>query len=327
MHSSDPTSHAVRSRIAKDQGVTAKRLRGPGWVKPLRGVVRPADIDIDPVLQRIGDVRALLGPRNALGGWASLRFQGNTWFDGLDRAGGDRDVSVHCLPGSQLRVRAGVRPTEGLVHPDELIDLEGCAVTTMARAAYDEMRVAANLREAVVVHDMATSTTSGVAHTTSDRIRRVIASHRKTRGIVQASRALDLGSSRSASPWETRTRMIAELDAGITGLRVNCPVFDLGGNLLGVADLLDESSGLVIESDGGHHRENEQHTADNRREEKFERARMVVCRVTSLDHGDRFATAARMVAARRDALRESSRRWTTQLPDWWASWSPARRWD
>jgi len=196
----------------------------------------------------------------------------------------------------------------------------------MARAAYDEMRTAPNLGEAVVVLDMAVSTTSRVPHTTLAAIARVIESHRKTRGIVQAKQALTLGSSRSASPWETRTRMIAQLDAGILGLKVNCPVFDQRGNLLGVADLLDEATGLVIESDGAHHREAAHHTDDNHREERFERARMQVCRVTSLDHRDRYATAARMLSARRDSARETERLWTTAQPAWWPLWGPSTRW-
>ena len=35
---------------------------------------------------------------------------------------------------------------------------------------------------------------------------------------------------------------------------MNCPVHDRSGRLLGIADLLDEEAGLVVEFDGADHR-------------------------------------------------------------------------
>lgn len=227
-----------------------------------------------------------------------------------------------------MRVRPRlVQPFRGLIHPDEMIDLGDLEVATMARAAFDEMRMARNLREAVVVLDMAVSTTHEHPHGSVAGVRRVIDSHHKVRGLVQARRALQLGSTRSASPWETRTRLLAQLDAGLNDLSVNVPVFDVNGRLLGVADLLDAETGLVIESDGSHHREQERHTEDNWREERFERTGLVVARVTSLDHRDRWHTVGRIAAASRDARAATKREWTTTKPDWWYTWKPGRRWD
>jgi hypothetical protein len=322
----DPTFQSRRTAFARASGVSAKGARGPAFVHPHHGVLRHAGSATDPLLLKISDAVALLGPQHVLGGWASLRVQGNTWFDDRVSEGERRDVGLHCLPGSQLRRRPGISPLRGLLHPEEIVSLEHYDVTTMARAAYDEMRLARDLRESVVVLDMATSTTHRLPHATLAAVERVVSMHVKTRGMAQARRALGLGSTRSASPWETRTRLVAELDAGITGLRVNPPVFDELGNLLGVVDLLDEATGLVIESDGGQHREVERHTDDNRREEELERGRLTVCRFTSLDHADRLAMAARMVRARRDAARERDRRWTLDQPDWWREWPPAARW-
>jgi very-short-patch-repair endonuclease len=323
----DPTVLTRRSADVLASGVTEKMLRGVEWEHSKHGLVRPAHIGLDDLSARLSDAAALSGGVRAIGGWASLCAQGNRWFDGLDHRGRPVPIMIHCAPATQIRPREGIVPCRCHLHDGESVRLGHLVVTTLARAAYDQMRIAPNLREAVVALDMATTTTSEVPHTTIDAVTRVIESHRKTRGIVQAKRALTLGSSRSASPWETRTRLIAELDGGIVGLKVNRPVFDLFGNLLGIVDLLDEQTGLVIESDGAGHRESERHTDDNHREELFERARMQVCRVTSLDHRDRFATAARMVAARRDAARETERLWTTQRPAWWSEWKYASRWE
>lgn len=317
----------MRSAEAIRRGATAKTIRNLSWEHPHHGVVRPKAVGADPLLVRIADTCALLGDGRILGGWASLRVQGNLWFDGIDGRGNDRDIAIHCLGGSQLRRRRGVVPSRGLLLADEFFRLEAYDVATMARAAFDEMRAARGFREAVVVFDMATSTTAGYPHTTSARIERVLGLHHKTRGIVQATRALGLGSTRSASPWETRTRLIAELEANLKGLLVNVPVFDLHGNLLGVADLLDPETGLVIESDGAGHREAVAHSGDNIREEKFERALMTVVRVTSLEHADRYATAGRMRAAQRDARAQPNDRWTLEKPDWWRNWPPGRRWE
>jgi hypothetical protein len=213
MSSSDPTFLSHRAAVLRAEGVTAKTLRGPAWRHPHHGVVRPANLTGDPLAIRLSDAVALMGDENCLGGWASLRAQGNSWFDGVDGAGADRDVPIHCLPRSQLRRGRGMIPLRGLVHPDEVIDLENYRVSTLARAAFDEMRMARNVREAVVILDMAVSTTSGVPHTSLDAVRRVIKSHHKMRGMVNTRRALELGSTRSASPWETHTRLLAQIDA------------------------------------------------------------------------------------------------------------------
>lgn len=317
----------MRSGHALRAGVSRKRQRGPDWAHPYWGITRPSWADAAPELLRIGDAVALLTDNCALGGWASLRVQGNTWFDGIARGADWRDILIHCGVGSQLRPRPGIHPFEGLLFEDELISLEHYDVSTMARAVYDEMRIAHGLRNAVVALDMGISTTAGTPHTTWAQVARVVNSHHKTRGLVQARKALALASSRSASPWETKTRLIAQLDAGLGHLMVNAPVFDRFDRLLGIADLLDPVTGLVIESDGSDHRGIQAHSKDNIREEQFERALMVVVRVTSTEHADRAAVAARLRAAQRDAELTSNERWTLTKPQWWLSWSKGRRWD
>lgn len=322
----DPTRVSLRVARARELGLTPAELRSSLYDHPSHGIVTPRYLSVDPTAARISEAVALMGPANALGGWASLWRQGNSWFDGTDRQGDDRDVLVHCRPGSQLRVRQGMRPSEGALRPDEVVSLDGYDVTSMARAAYDEMRLARGVREAIVVLDMATSTTSGVSHTSIDDVHKVVEAHRKTRGIAQVRRALPLGDSRSASPWETRTRLVAQLDVGIVRVRVNAPVFDRWGKLLGVADLIDPETGLVIETDGSEHHQPVQHAEDNVREEKFERAGAVVCRISPRDHQDRWAVTGRIAAAQRDAVRSSTRDWTLEQPDWWRAWPTARHW-
>jgi hypothetical protein len=319
-------SASRRTSQALLEGATPDELRGPGWVRRGHGLMRETIADDIEGYAQLSDALALLTKDSAIGGWAALMLQGNWWFDGARQDGTMRPVTVMCGPHSQLRRRRGIEPFRGLVHPDEVVRLDRLRLATMARACFDEMRMAPSWREAVVALDMATSTTSGASHCSLDAVTTVIKSHHKMRGIVQARRALAFAAPRSASPLETRTRLVAVRDADLGPFTINVPIFSRGGELLGVADLLDEATGLVIESDGALHRDIGQHTDDNIREERFERAGLVVTRVTALDHRDRITLAARMRAAARHARNVHHREWTTTAPDWWTRWSGAGRW-
>ncbi|WP_293786629.1 DUF559 domain-containing protein, partial [uncultured Aeromicrobium sp.] len=283
-----------RTRDVLASGVTRDVAKGPTWQRRGHGLLTPAGNDDDPVTARMADALALATPGCAVGGWASLRLQQNLFFDGGVPL---RPALIHCPAGTQLRRRDCVQPFRGLTYPDEMIDLDGIMVTTMARAVFDELRLAPNLREAVVALDMGISTITGAPHTHLEAVRRVVESHHKVRGLMRAREALEWGSPRSASPWESRTRLVAQLDLGMRHLLVNVPVFSRSGELLAIVDLHDLESGLMIEVDGDHHRERVQHAEDNRREERLERAGAVVSRVSALDHRQPRELVARLAAA------------------------------
>lgn len=299
------------------------------WAHPHYGVVAPDHLDPDDPLDRVRHVIPILSAGSFLTGWASARWQGNMMLDGLDRYGQKLPVTLATPERGQHRHRDGIRATRRSILADETLMFENVPVTTLARAVYDQALEARDVREAVVIIDMGVSRLVPQARTTLANLHRLVERHHKTRGIVRVRNALTLATDRSASPWESRTRLLAELDADIHGLLPNAPVFDLAGELLGIADLIDPATGLVIESDGSHHREAEHHTDDNRREERFERAKAVVCRVTALDHRDRdrWKTVGRIRRAYLDATRQTERSWTLEKPDWWWRWDPGRRWD
>ncbi|RLV55908.1 hypothetical protein D9V41_08355 [Aeromicrobium phragmitis] len=313
-----------RTRDVLASGVSRGVAQGPTWQRRGHGLLVPSGTQDDPVTARLADAAALLTPGCAIGGWASLRLQQNTFFDGGTPI---RPALIHCPPGAQLRRRACIQPFRGLTYPDEIIDLGGVAVTTMARAVFDELRLAPTLREAVVALDMGISSVTGTPRTHLAAVRRVVETHHKVRGLARARDALELACSRSASPWESRTRLVAQLDLGMRQLLVNAPVFSPSGELLAIVDLHDLDSGLMIEVDGDHHRERDQHAEDNRREERLERAGAVVSRVSSLDHQQPRELIARLAAARADASRSARRDWTLDKPPWWWSWPPGRRYD
>jgi hypothetical protein len=141
----------------------------------------------------------------------------------------------------------------------------------------------------------------------------------RSTGLGQFQRALALADPATVNPWESRLRMFAMLRAGLPRPLVNQPVFDLGGNFLGIPDLLDPEAGLVLEFDGQDHRRRRQHQADNIREEKLEVVNLTVCRVDSLDLRQPVPLIERLRARRAQGMaRDRGRdRWTLEQPRWW----------
>lgn len=320
--------NTLRTGAAISQGIGRWELAGEQWDHPYRGVVRRGIGDPRNAHDRIDDAIPLLTRGAVLTGWASAHRQGVRMLDGIDRAGRIQPIVIACPEQGQLRRRPGIAPTRRRIHRNEVAVVDGVPMTTLARAAYDMALDAPNVCEAMVALDMCTTTVIRQSRTTLSNIEDLLARHKKTRGINQARRAVALASSRSASPWETRTRYEAEVGAGIDNLMVNVPIFDKQGRLVGVADLLHEGVGLVIESDGAGHRDEIPHSKDNVREESLERLGLVVSRVTAVDHKDRRALRIRLQKARLHAsMLQSKQNWTIDKPDWWWRWEPGRRWD
>lgn len=310
----------------RERGASRHELGGGTWSHPAHGIVRPADVVLDRVDDVVSVAVAAMGPRHALGGWAAARVQGVVHMDGV-RGVEVRPALVHCRDGAQLRKRDQIRPSESKVLADEVLEVDGVCVATLARAAFDEACDARTFDDALVALDSFVAVLRGGAHTTTAAIDRVIRGHAKHRGIVRARAALLRVSERALSPWETRLRARAEEVVDPAALRVNVPVFTVHGRLLGVPDLLDLSSGLVLESDGGQHREEPAHADDNRREEAFEDHRLEVVRFVARDHADPADVVRRIAAGRRRALRHGAERpWTLTPPAWWYESRLARAW-
>ncbi|MGZ4429861.1 MAG: hypothetical protein ACXVXH_17745, partial [Nocardioidaceae bacterium] len=204
-------------------------------------------------------------PRNgAVTGWASLRLHRANFFDGLARDGTTRKpVPLITGPSQGRRRHDGVLWSQDSLDPAEVRVRHGIRHTTVERALFDEMRVADNLREAVVSIDMA----AAAGLTTILRMQRYVAGHAGRAGAPVVRRALVLADEMSRSPNETRMRLIWVLDARLPAPRCNIEVFDADGSFIGVADLLDEQGGVVGEFDGADHRGARRHARDVAREE------------------------------------------------------------
>lgn len=286
-------------------GPTRAAARGARWRRTSPGLYVPAHVGRS-VEQRILEVAAALPAGAVVTGWAALRLFGGGFFDGQAPDGSTPlDVPVLVPHTTRIAGRPGVRVLRDTRTPRP-VDRHEVPCAPPERAVYDEMRLAADDREAVVVMDMAAA--AGITS-----IRRVTRSARdevRRPGAGRVRRGLLLASESSRSPTETRMRLVWELDAGFPAPLVNRAVLDGAGRLVGVADLLDVEAGVAGEYDGAVHRARARHRKDVARQERF---RSVGLETFTVVAGDDVATqVGRMRAARDRALwlQPEQRRWS-----------------
>lgn len=294
-------------------GVPRRALSGKGWRQVAHGWHVPADAPRTPA-QRVVEVVAFV-PHGCLSGWAAAYVLGADVFDGRDAlTGRPQDVRVVLPPTASRVVAPGVRCVRVELDASDVVRRHGARLTSPLRTAVDLAREAADPVEAVVALDGLLR--ARVLH--PQQLAR-LAEVRSLAGAAQARRAATLARVGVRSPWETRLRLFAQLELRLPELLVNVPLFALDGTFLGAPDLLDEEAGLALEFDGAGHRDRERHRSDNVREEGFERHGLVVVRADSLDlTKHRPELGRRILAGRRDGLRNlAPRRWTTRPPSWW----------
>jgi hypothetical protein len=261
-------------------GATAAKLRGPSWRRSFHGWYVPADVVPASPTQRIVEGAALLPAGGAVGGWGAGHWLGAGLLDGVAPDGRTLLPLLLCLSErGHIRPHPGVVLSRERLPPQDVVELRGLRCTAPLRTGFDGARLARCLTEAVVTLDALAH--AGVLDL--EELSKYVGNHPRWRGVGRARQALIFADARSGSPAETRLRMLWRVRAGLPAPEVNVSVYDPYGRPLGIADLLDEEAGLVVEYDGADHRGLEQHTADNAREEGFEAHGLVVVRVTALD--------------------------------------------
>lgn len=289
-------------------GPTKRQATGPAWRRTSPGHYVPATTPTDVPEQRILEQSMRLPALGAVTGWAACRLRRGNFFDGLARDG-TTELPVPLALGRRGNIRGDERVYLNYNHlsPDEIELVYGIRVVTRERGVFDAMRFAPNMREAVVAVEMAV----GARITSFERMTPYTANHAGWEGIVQVREALSLGREHARSPNEVRLRMDYEIDAGLPPPLINCPVHDLQGNLLGVADLLDPNAGLVVEFDGADHRGKARHNRDLAKDEALRGVGLEVTRVSGDDLKDSGLVVSRLHAARTRCRFEppESRRW------------------
>lgn len=305
-------------------------VRGRLWRRTTRGLYIWAGVDeLDPMTRILAAVE-LLPEGAAIGGWASLYVQNTVDLDGdsdlrvqrtarlrPSRSRGSRPslveppsvapVAVCVGPGARIRPRPEIDISRRVLCPDDIVWVGEIPCLGATRSLIDLVGRQPS-EEGLVSIDAALRSDA----TQPDEIAAYLREHPRVHDAGRIRRLLGLADRAARSCPESRMRWIWVVEAKLPRPLVNREVANQHGQLLGVPDLFDPDSGLVGEFDGSQHRELQAHTADNAREEGFERHNMLVVRATSVDiFSRRRQLVERMQAAHRDGCaRDRSRdRW------------------
>lgn len=288
-----------RSTLAAE-GVPRPELRGPLWYQALPGRYAWAATDADHPRQRALVGASAVPDEGAVGGWAAAYLLGARQLDGSTPDPEVVEPVLLCMP--RVRQRPwwdGVRPFRSELDPDDIVVADGVPATSPLRTAFDLGRLAPSLTEAVVRLDVV-ARDLGVP---PGDVAEYAAERPRWRGVPRLRAALPLVDSRTASPQESRFRMLW-LHAGLPRPACNWPVVDLDGHLLGVVDLLDVEGAVSGEYDGADHAAPERRALDHARQETIERHRLRVVRTAGPDlHVHRTRTTRRLAGAREAGLR------------------------
>jgi hypothetical protein len=194
------------------------------------------------------------------------------WIHGLDIEPLN-PVQVAVPPPFRLASRIGVEIHQVDVR-DEIVRMRGLSSTTIHRTLLD-LCARMSPVEALVAIDMAF-----VAELTDKATLRHYAETAKGRRGVARLKSLAEIAAPAESPMETRLRWLL-VNAGLPTPEVQTDLYDREGELIGRADLYYPSAHLVIEFDGGNHRD--RLITDNRRQNSLISAGYRVLRFTSSD--------------------------------------------
>ncbi|MBV9351494.1 MAG: hypothetical protein JOZ23_08150, partial [Mycobacterium sp.] len=131
---------------------------------------------------------------------------------------------------------------------DEVMKVNGIAVTTPARTAFDTGRRTTSRLQAVQRLDALTHVTD----VKINEVAAVMAQHSGVRGLTRLRRILPLVDGGAESPQETRTRLVL-VDAGLPKPQTQIPVYDDYGDFVARLHMAYEDLRVGIEYDGPQH--------------------------------------------------------------------------
>ncbi len=291
-------------------GPTRSQARARRWVSCAPWWFVPRD-RADCVEQRVLEQAARVGTRGGVTGWAALRWQGATYFDGSDD-GGRTQLPVPLLVGPGLVEHPASVLSKSQFAPTERRVVGGITVAAPDRALFDDVvRLRGRLWRAAAAVDMACAAGLLTVETFGEYL-----VHRQAwTGVPFAREAVALASDDARSPREVWLRLAWVLSLGLPAPHVNQRVYDLDGRLIGMPDLLDEEAGLVVEYDGAYHRKAGQVRKDLDRETRFRDHGLEYVAVVT---GDTVSDAARRISrarARARFLPAGSRAWRVSSPE------------
>lgn len=202
------------------------------------GVYVPSGVDLT-ASQRARAAWLWSRRQGVVAGQAAAALLGTKWVDPLAPAELSYD---NRRPPGLLVVHTDTLLT------NEVMEVDGVAVTNPARTAFDIGRRTTSRLQSVQCLDALANATD----VKESDIHAVIAEHSGVRGLARLRRILPLVDGGAESPQETRTRL-ALIDAGFPILQTQIPVLDPGGYLLARIDMGWEEWRVGVEYDGAQH--------------------------------------------------------------------------
>ena len=251
---------------ARRAGLTLSALRSKTWRRLGNQLYCHSGLSEDP-RHLLSAWRALL-PEDAVFAAATAG-----WLLGLDLEP-INPVNIVVATRSGMRPRVGLMVRRCDIDPCDVITIRGLRVTTLYRTLLD-LCLQWPAVEALVAIDMAVR--AGLT-SAADLIRKSAAA----RGRAGSRRLLALAAlaAPAESPMETRLRWLL-IQAGLARPEVQTDLRDSDGRFVGRADLYYPAAGLVIEYDGGNHRD--RLVEDDRRQNLIVNAGFRLLRFTAAD--------------------------------------------
>jgi len=229
------TNHAVSVGISKTV------LAGKEWKQLLRGVWAHRDVPDSRAL-RLAAVRLILRPDAFICGPTAA------WIYDADVQDPRNELIWIGFRGERRpRARAGCRVQQVSVADDELQVVEGVAITTPRRTAFDCARWLSVVEGVVVADALAHAHLIDLAEFAA-----LVACRRGLRGVAKADQVVDLADARSESPMESRVRVLLIL-GGLPRPEPQIVIEDLDGTFVARADMGYRRQKLLIEYDGAWH--------------------------------------------------------------------------
>ncbi len=249
---------------ARSAGVSPSALRSTPWKRVGKAMYSWEHASSDPWLLLAAWWRAL-GPAIAFGGYTAA------WMHGLDCRPVD-PVEVIAPALSSARSCGGLVVRHSDLDDDAVVNIRRFRVTSLLRTVRD-LCVSRPAVDALVVIDMAVRL----------RLADAVSLWRHAQdaaGLPGSARLRRLArlAEPAESPMETRLRWLL-LEAGLPRPVVQKDLRDADGRFVCRADLYYPTAGLVVEFDGGNHRE--RLVSDDRRQYDLVNAGYTVLRFTS----------------------------------------------
>jgi hypothetical protein len=266
---------------AKEAGLTWMQLQGASWRRIGFDQYAWAGMQNGPELILASVQRRLP---------AGTAFSGRTaaWLHGLDFTACD-PIEVTVPIGCRVAPRAGLVVYRTALSDCDVVLRRGLPTTSAIRTVFD-LGSRPPLVEAVVAVDMALH--DGLVELIG--LRQHATASAGAKDIRQFRRVVELAEPLSASPMETRLRMLLVL-AKLPRSEAQVSLHDDNGRFLGRVDLYYPAQRLAIEYDGGTHRSSL--IEDNRRQNLLLNSGYRLLRFTFVDIRETPDTVARQVRA------------------------------